>query len=64
MALKSTICGMCITHAGPKLTAQRWFRVLNFYQEQSAYAGFFLRAGHIEREKAKTCEVSSDALLL
>ena len=42
-------------HAEPELTARQWFQVLNFYQGQSAYSGFSRRAGHIGRDKSKTC---------
>ena len=38
-ALKVLPVAFCILHAEPELTARPWFRVLNSYQEQSAYTG-------------------------
>ena len=40
MALNSTICGIVHQACGPEFIARPWFRVLNFYQGQSAYPGF------------------------
>ena len=38
-ALRVPSVALCIPHAEPELTVRLWFRVLNSYEEKSAYPG-------------------------